>query len=109
MLASFYDEIERQYAPHDRDAAVASSPQTMRVSPARTSSFSPISLSSTVLRCPHRMPKLSGSSASVSTSPTRDRAYLSSRFWKNDGRKYAIVKEQMARSYTDKWKPKHHL
>lgn len=52
-----------------------------------TSNLNPISRNSTVLRCPQRIPKLSKSSASVSTTSKRESAYRSKRFWKNEGKK----------------------
>lgn len=64
-----------------------------------TSNFKPISRSSTELLWPHRIPRLSRSSASVSTSSKRERAYRSNLFWKNEGKKYAMLKAEEPRAH----------
>lgn len=67
---------------------------TLRRETERTSNRRPISFSSNVLRWPHVMPKLSRSRASVSTNSSRDNAYLRSRFWKMEGKKYDMTDEE---------------
>lgn len=43
------------------------------------------------------MPRLSKSKASVSTSSSLERAYRSNRFWKNEGKKEAILGDEQSR------------